>query len=209
MKLTEKLEKLQYFYWSIIPHRWRPFEVWYRFKCWAWSRYSTVKPRYLPHTWVDRTELLPHMMFEILSDFIEKECGPDCFVEWYGDDPHMIEVNGEQVIVRDELQDLYDWWHDDYMKNKDNIFDAWHEHRKLHVEDVWTTVIDQDIKDWVEELGEDSEDLEEFDTKYSSEEAKIENERLFKEAQELEESYRVGLEQRLIRLIKVRPYMWT
>jgi len=190
------LEKIQYAYWSIVPHHLRPGRLWYRFKCWVWHRYSTVKPRDLPHTWVDRCHLMPHMIFEILSNFIEEECGPDGHVEWYGDEPHLIEVGGKQVNVRDEMQDLYDWWHTDYTKNIDHIHDEWHEHRELHVKDVTNPV-------------EGRDDLVSWDQEYSSPEAKVENDRLFTEASKKDERYRVELNSRLHRVINIIPYMWT
>jgi hypothetical protein len=206
------IEKIQNFYWSIVPHHLRPGQLWYRFKCWIWHRYSTVKPRGLPHTWVDRSHLMPHMIFEILSNFIEKECGENCFVEWYGDDPHMIEVSGHQVNVRDEMQDLYDWWHKDYIVNIDNIHDEWHAHRELHVKDVFNPVEDKETLEWVESVdGSDEafDGLVSWDHEYSSPEAEIENERLFAEARAKETAYLEGLNSRLHRVINIIPYMWT
>ena len=81
---------LKYAYWHTVPYDWRPGQIWCRLKCWAWKRYTTVKPRYLDHTWCDRCDLLPHMMFEILCDFVEKECSPGC-VEWYGEHGHKLD----------------------------------------------------------------------------------------------------------------------
>ena len=89
---------------------WHQSDLWYRFKCWAWHRYSTVRPRYLGHTWVDRCELLPHVIFEIISDFVENECSPG-HIEWYSENSHKVTVNGKEKFVRDELQDIYNWWH--------------------------------------------------------------------------------------------------
>ena len=207
--MAKLLEKTLDTYYSLVPYHLRPGELVYRFKCWAWHRYSTVKPRHLPHTWVDRSHLMPHMMFEILSDFIEKECDEDCHVDWEASG-HMVEVDGKQVNVRDEMQDLYDWWHQDYLKNRDNIYDEWHEHREQHVRDVFTRV-DQDTADWVKSVDPeaDEDDLEEWTNEYSSEEARIENERLFKEAGERETFYIEELNRRLHRLVNVISYMWT
>ena len=101
---------IQTFYWKHWPYDWRPRQVWYRIKCFLWHRYSTTKPRYLPHTWCDRDTLLAHTMFEILSKFIEQECSPG-HVEWYGEEGHKI----NNKYVRDEMQELYDWWHKDYI----------------------------------------------------------------------------------------------
>ena len=210
------LDKIKYAYWGAVPHHLRPGRLWYRFKCWIWHRYSTVKPRGLPHTWVDRTNLMPHMIFEILSDFIENECGEDCPVVWYGDEsdewtPHTVEVNGEKINVRDEMQDLYDWWHEDYLINKDTFHDEWHAHRELHVYDIFTRVIDQEILDWVKEVDPDAdeEELEEWGTQYSSPEAEIENNRLFAEAGAKELRFTEELNSRLHRVINIIPYLWT
>ena len=102
-------------YWNRVPYNWRPGQIWYRFKCWAWYRYTTVKPRYLPHTWTDRDDVLPHVMFEVLSQFIERECTPEC-IDWEASG-HMITVDGVEKNVRQEMQELYDWWHQEYNKD--------------------------------------------------------------------------------------------
>lgn len=101
---------LRYFrnwYYRVVPYEWRPRRVWYRIKCRWWHRYTTVKPRGLPHTWVDRCELLPHLMFEVLGQFIEKECSPGA-IDWDADDFHR--------RIRREMQELWDWWNDVYLK---------------------------------------------------------------------------------------------
>jgi hypothetical protein len=205
------LERFKYAYWSLIPYNYRPGRLWYQLKCWVWHRYSTVKPRNLPHTWVDRCVLMPHAIFEILSDFVEGECGPDSPVEWYGDHPHLVEVDGKQVNVHDELQDLYSWWHDDYLKNKDTLRDEWYAHRELHVKDIFSKVADKEVLDWIKSVDKDvdSSDLEEHSVLYSSPEAEIENDRLFAVSTEKEKHYREELESRLHRVINIIPYMWT
>lgn len=74
---------------------------WYQFKCWAWKRYTTIKPRYLPHTWIDKDELIIHVVFEVLSEFFEGE-KPFETINW--------KATGTQHII-DELYDHYQWWH--------------------------------------------------------------------------------------------------
>lgn len=88
---------------------WRIREWWYQAKCFLWKRYSTVKPRYLPHTWVDCTALLPHVMFEVLSRFKEQECSPGV-VDWRHESAHKVSVNGVERLVIDEIEELYVWW---------------------------------------------------------------------------------------------------
>ena len=94
-------DKICYKYYDIVPNKYRPHELWYQFKCWAFKRYTTVKPRYLGHSWHDRCTIMPHMIFEILCQFIEKECSPGG-IDWDHDERH--------IAVRKEMQDLYDWW---------------------------------------------------------------------------------------------------
>ena len=48
-------------------------------------------------------------MFEVLSQFIENECSPGP-IDWEAS-AHMVKVHGKEVNVRDEMQELYDWWH--------------------------------------------------------------------------------------------------
>ena len=62
---------IRYKYYDLVPYEYRPRQIWYVFKCWDWNRYTTVKPRYLGHTWTDRDNLLLHMSFEILSNYVE------------------------------------------------------------------------------------------------------------------------------------------
>jgi hypothetical protein len=103
------ITRIKYKYWEIWPHYLRPMTLWYNFKCWAWHRYGTVRCRRLPHTWSDRRTILLHASFQILTDFIDKECSPG-HVEWYGESPHQVEVDGVMENVMDEMLELYRWW---------------------------------------------------------------------------------------------------
>jgi len=109
-------EKIYDFWWfevyCNIPHAWRPKEVWYKFKCWAWKRYSTVKPRKLGHTWVDRSHLVFHVVFEVLSDYVEKELNKLS-------EDHPIPVNlgteyNDWDTAEKELREIHNWWINDY-----------------------------------------------------------------------------------------------
>ena len=91
--------------------------LWYRIKCFLWFRYTTIKPRYLDHTYCDVGDLIPHMMFELLSRFIEEDCSPG-YRDWYTD---YDKIGGK--FKRDILQDLYDWWHSKYNKEYPEALD--------------------------------------------------------------------------------------
>ncbi len=113
--------RIQYAYWTLIPYPNRPGQWWYGLKCLMWHRYTTYKPRHLSHQWCDKVEALPHMMFEMLEDFYEKECSPG-HVEWYGEHGHKV-PGKDTVYVMDEIKDLLHWWNNVYLK-QDDIWDA-------------------------------------------------------------------------------------
>lgn len=85
---------------------------WYRFKCWGWKRYTTIKPRTLGHTWADMDTLMLHLMFELLCRFIENE-RPEEVSEWRGEYAVYLE---DGTLVIDEILRLYNWWNVDYLK---------------------------------------------------------------------------------------------
>ena len=113
-------------YWRLVPYDWRPSQIWYRFKCWAWHRYTTVHPRTLPwHTFTDRDKVLLHCCFEILSQFVEREMPADSKKD-HQDEPWA----GQDRAVRE----LYRWWKEDFPTLDDaNTREADEEvKRKLH-----------------------------------------------------------------------------
>lgn len=191
------IEKIRYKYWDLIPYDYRPHEIWYKIKCFVWHRYTTVKPRYLGHTWCDRSDLLPNMMFEILSDFIENECSPG-HVEWYHSDKfhpgHKIKRAGREIWVRDEMQDLYDWWHKTYIPWSENPpeREEWYEYENKHV-----LTSKDNLNEWFN------------DRKYDSEESKKEAQRLFDVLHKKEDDMERQLKRNLHRVLNIMDYMWT
>lgn len=84
----------------------RVHERWYGFKCRWLKKYNRLHIRTLPPTWTDRSDMLPHAMFQILTDFIDKEKPFEYF-----DTEDKYHRNEWQ-----ELKGLYDWWHSVYLK---------------------------------------------------------------------------------------------
>jgi hypothetical protein len=186
------IDRVKRIYWKVIPYEVRPGQLWYRFKCFVWHRYSTVKPRYLPHTWCDRTSVMPHMMFEILCQFVEKECSPG-HVEWYGDDPHTVMVDGEEKNVMDEMKDLIEWWTVVYNKERGEVEEM-----------LWAEAEKHSPKTRFEPYAENLLTME-FD--YKSDESKAIYHRCMDGIHKLEMNEE--LERRLHRIIPLIPYMWT
>ena len=170
--------------------------LWYGFTCWAWHRYSTVKPRTLSHTWCDAVELLPHTMFEILSRFVEKECSPGP-VDWYHKFAPKVVVNGKTKFVRDEIQDLYDWWHQQYLIRypvlRRHIWNILEEHNAAHRREPAAAV-----DNWMSWPGH-----------YATAEQQQRATDLFDYLNDLDCGIAAALNRRLIRLVNIRRYLWT
>lgn len=81
-------------------------EIPYYIKCKLWHRYNILKIKTLPPTWCDRNHLLVHAMFQILSDFIEKE-KPDLIIDWDSDPEHR--------QARDKMDEILNWWENSYL----------------------------------------------------------------------------------------------
>jgi hypothetical protein len=93
----------------MVPYGLRPHNLWYKFSCFAWKRYTTTKPRTLGHEWTDRDALLIHTVFEIVRKFLEKE-GPKTEEEWTWQSIH----NPGFYASWKESKDIIDWWINDY-----------------------------------------------------------------------------------------------
>lgn len=104
-KKKDFIGRIRRAYRECVPPDWRPSEIWYWFTCWIWHRYTTIKARTLPHTWIDRDTVLEHTMFEILCLFIEREKPDEHF--------NMEESNHKEEWVK--LFALYRWWKDQYI----------------------------------------------------------------------------------------------
>ena len=181
--------------WNWVPYDWRPGQIWYYLKCWAWHRYTTVKPRYLGHTWCDRTELMPNMMFEILCQFVEEECSPG-WVEWYGEVGQKITVGGQEKYVMDEMRELIKWWHEDWHKIYPEVGDLlWAEAGKHLPIQEYTIIEGADLLDCLPQFK-----TEEDETIYNLCMAAL---------NKLEQNMYRALADRLHRIIPLIPFMWT
>lgn len=179
---------IRYMYWNIIPYNMRPGQLLYRLKCFCWYRYTTIKPRQLDHTWCDRAELMPYMMFEILSQFLEKECSPG-IVDWEASD-HGIMYGGHSRNVQDVMWHLYHWWHKVYLVKNEHEYGQWSEYTQKHTLKLST-----------------------FDAiwnpEYISDEHKRHAGMLFKRAMKKEVALTKELNENLKYIVDLIPYLWT
>jgi hypothetical protein len=175
-------------YYGIVPYNYRPGQLWYKTKCFCWHRYSTVRPKGMGHTWCDRDHLLVETMFQILSDFVEKEC-VESIVDWYHEDAHTVKVNGVEVRAIDEMLALYNWWHLKYKKAYKEIEEGWW--------DKAFALEANDEGDWS------------FETKFKNPKEKELHHFYVRRTMDMEILVEEELQVMLKRLINVRRSMWT
>lgn len=159
-------------------------ERWYWLKCYLWRKHNHVRIRTLPVTWSDRTEILPHAMFQVLSDFMEKE-KPGERIDW--------SWNEEHAHVWKEMNELYEWWHNTYLP-----FDPW---KAAPIpEDVEPNVRIKEMEDGRRLTEVLSWGSQEHETAYKL---------AWEKHREAEEDMERQLEENSIRLIRIRRYLWT
>ena len=201
-------------YWLALPYSWRPGQIWYRTKCFVWYRWTTIKPRTLKyHTYCDRCHLMPHMMFEILTAFVEEECSPG-IVDWYhnekdeegnsyGCSPRIVpgemwnydKINDpKSVWVLDEMKELIRWWKEVYLVEKPEECDengCWKEYHEFS------------------EKHKIKSDIFSLPYKFDTPENEEKSMELLRGAMKRDEELCIELNQNLIRIVNVINFMWT
>lgn len=98
------LEEIEMIFWVIKR---RIHDFFYYLKCALFKKYNRIVIRTLPPTWIDKCDLLPHAMFQILEDFVKKECSPGV-VSWDADEEHK--------SARKKMDELLNWWHSTFLE---------------------------------------------------------------------------------------------
>lgn len=184
--MNNLIERVQEFYWSLIPYESRPFHLWYRFKCFVWHRYTTVKPRYLGHVYCDTRELLVHTSFELLIRFYEEEFDQ---VKWYGDFAPKV---GDRYVA-DIIKYLIDWYENDWVPYYNYEFQS-----LLHDEQP-------EPVSWFKT--KDGRTL--LSPVFKSKEDEEKSNQIHKAIRGYEESMERQAEENLKLLAEIRPYLWT
>jgi len=96
--------------------------VYYKIRDWFFP-YNVVKVKTLPKSWCDRDELMYHAVFQILVDFVEKECKGTLKIYDLEEERKSIHTRcGTEFIegqlkfykesndINDEMMKLYNWW---------------------------------------------------------------------------------------------------
>ena len=152
------------------------------------NKHHIVKTGLPVRAWYDTDTRLLYSIMALLTEFVEKEApldGKPDFVEvdWDSDDGHK--------HARAEMIEIYKWWknYDNRMDEIDNTRMAWHNRVRSHMKN-------DDLREY-------------FGNMRIFEKEDPEIRILFNKTTELEEKLEKEEEDMMIRVIKIREYLWT
>lgn len=186
---TKAKYPIRYFIQETIPNKSYSFYcIFHRpYYKWKWKflhrfipkyRYHTIKPRTLEPNYYDPRTLILHGAMECLVDYYEN--GVDR-VDWTWDE--------QWRETHKELIAIYKWWTEDY-PNRDDYF------------------VNGDPLPKYNNLPEEWGMMSVLNEKYRDEPAMQEHKRISRIRMDSEEEWYVKTEEMLIRLIKIRTYLW-
>jgi len=190
-KLVKQIQDL---YWK-IPYDYRLSSLYYKY--WKNRNKNLVVPKYLGrHGWTDRCELLPHILFQILDDFVQNECMPVEIIDWKASD-RRVEVNGESINVRDEMTAILEWWNNIYNKEyPQKCKEMYEEMNKCKGAYHFTPL-------------EENSEFCTWDIIYPSEEQKKRANKLHDELWKLERKMEEDRISYMIRIVNISQYLWS
>ena len=186
---TKAKYPIRYFLQETLPDKlhsfycifYRPWHKWY----WKFMhtfvpkyRYHVIKPRTLKPNYYDPRTLILHGPMECLVDYYEN--GMDR-VDWEHDEPW--------ITAHKEILAIYKWWTEDYPNRDDNFVSGTPlpKYPKLPEEWGWLSVLNE---------------------KYRDEPLMKEHKKISLVHMESEEEWYEETEEMLIRLMKIRTYLW-
>ena len=164
---------------------------WIRYR--TWERHHVLKMQYLNPGWHDMDEVIVHAMFQTLCDFIEKE-KPWETVNWRSDEHHS--------KAWDEMMYLYSWWKYRCLKRDDE--NPLFKDGVVSPEMKFTPTGEKHFNP----VTKKEEEFSRMDFVHKSKEDEEKWNKACKESSEWEDKCNKEDEEMMIRLIKVRGYMW-
>lgn len=163
------------------------FDIYDYLKGRFWKKHTIIHPRHLHYTWCDKTELIPHLVFESLCQFVENE-KPFENVCW----DHYNDYKKVKKIIKDN----YRWWNEVYI--------PWFWKGKVYNQ-IWKIMPER-----ISTFQKDSSGKYfRYSPKYHSKEDKQFERILFKVLTESDERVSEELTQRCQDIISIRTYLWT
>lgn len=116
-------------------------DAWYYLKCKYWHKHNQITCFALEPTYIDRCELIRHSMFQVLTDFLEKEDpfhhpGISFFPKEIEGDPFWAAQMLEQSETFLSMIRIYNWYWDIYVPSIQDSVKA-HDRAKNITEVLW------------------------------------------------------------------------
>lgn len=187
-KMARKKYPIRYYIKHILPYKtylpvqWRIRDAywWVMHRIHPKHRYHVIKPKTLQPGYCDERELLLHASFGILCDFVERELDQDtCIVNWEADEHHL--------NAWKEMNAIRDWWIK-YQTKEDTL---------------------PDYPSKPKTDGDDEEGYLDILDREEGTDFDIECKRVSNEIFSTEDRWETEAEEMLIRLAKIRVYLWT
>ena len=161
-------------------------DIWWGFLHWTFMRFNKVEIRSLKPGYYDVDHRLLHVCFNLLVDFVEKE-KPFKHIDWDHDPEHQLAAS--------EIKSLYNWWKESYLC-RHGIMDDFPDHMRP-----------KGFEDWkIKPGGGGSYGPDERE---ASEKKWPEYHLALRESWEQEKRWDNEEQENLLRLIKIRGYLWT
>lgn len=192
MKLYDVLYKIRaIFFWR--PHRMIKDAIWWvKYRIVPKHKYTTHKLTTLKPGYYDTDILMLHFMFEQFALFMEHQLSGKSWTRWeytkddfpFTDDPTEAQaLADERNAIWAEMQDLYKWWTEDYPTREQSL------PKYPDLPEEWGCMAP---------LNEDYENTPEME----------EWKKVSKIHSEAESKWAEDEQNNLIRLIKIRKYLW-
>lgn len=164
---------------------------WFRFR--IWDKYHILRMRYLKPSYHDNDEILIHSMFEVLCRFIEDE-DPAEIIVWNHDK--------QRKHTWAEMNALYNWWTKKRQKR--------HKEDPLFKPGVCTPeLVFIPDKEGVNPVTSKKEQFSKVNLKHKSKKSKQRWEKACDDSSKWEEECDKEDQEMMIRLIKIRNFLWT
>ena len=168
------------------PHLlWR--DLWWGFLHRTFCRYDRIKIKTLKPGYHDKDLMMLHACFGLLVDYVEREKP----FEWWGWDQSPDEAPPEAV----EIKALYSWWKESYLK-RETPLDQLPDELRPKAFSTWKKNPDGGLS-----FGPEERTHEELEYPAYT--------KAFDETCALENKWEKEDDEMLMRLVKIRPYLWT
>lgn len=180
-------------------------DCYYNTRNFLFRRHDLIRTGLSKTQWWDTDSKMLYGMMGLVVDLVEKEKWIE-HIDFEGSGP-------EWVNAKKEIEEIYAWWNarEEKEKAEEDALDAWHDYAFGEADKKWVRKISHDkngnvtISSELKSVGW----ADDFSGHFNRCKHDEKSEALNKELETLKEEFEKEETEMLIRLIKVRKYLWT